>query len=576
MNREDDSYTGAQGVARVISTMESPLVFGMPGGNTVQVFDALRDYRDTVECVLVREESIGTVMGEAHGRLTGRPAVVLAQGAWILGAGGIGVMEAHLAASPVVILLDATEGGSYSHHAPYQAGFGGYGAYDLVTAMSAITKRTFFAIDPVQAIQMTQLAIKHATEGEPGPVAVVFHSKSLLEEVSGEDRRRLFYDRSYSSPVPTSSDVMIAKAAAGIRNSSRPIIISGNGARGPAATAALLALAEQLDIPVATTSGGKSTFPEVHPLSAGVIGSFGHDSANALVGDSDLIIAVGTKLGATDTLDDNPAMIDPRRQIIVQLDIEPLNISWTQPVDHGLVGLVSEILPRLLSASEGVAGGGAERVMEERRRGGFFEDLSGLIASEIAVNPRRLARLLSDLLPDDAIVTCDAGENRLFILHDYQTSSGGIILQANGGGGMGYAVPAGIAATYTHPGRTVVAVAGDGGFSMSLHSLMTAVENRRRMLVVVMDNQALGWVLHGQGDRPFLSEFAEFGYADISEAIGCTVATAHSTEEVRDALVKSRDVPGVMVLVVKVSLDESYKTLQTEMAGRSHEEVLQA
>uniref|UniRef100_UPI00055E622F thiamine pyrophosphate-binding protein n=1 Tax=Arthrobacter sp. TB 23 TaxID=494419 RepID=UPI00055E622F len=116
--------TGAQGIAHVISSMQDPIVFGMPGGHMVEVFDALRDLGD-VEAVLVREESLGTVMAEAYGRLTDRAAVVMAQGAWILGAGGIGVMEAHLGASPMVVLIDATEGGSYSHHGPYQSGFGG-------------------------------------------------------------------------------------------------------------------------------------------------------------------------------------------------------------------------------------------------------------------------------------------------------------------------------------------------------------------------------------------------------------------------------------------------------------------
>src|SRR5699024_7312403 len=102
--------TGAQGVAHVIAGLDRPLVFGLPGGHTVEVFDALRDHAESVEAVLVREESLGTVMAEAYGRLAGSPAIVIAQGAWILGAGGIGVMEAHLGASPMVILLDATEG----------------------------------------------------------------------------------------------------------------------------------------------------------------------------------------------------------------------------------------------------------------------------------------------------------------------------------------------------------------------------------------------------------------------------------------------------------------------------------
>src|ERR1700751_622497 len=108
-------------------------------------------------------------------------------------------MEAHLGSSPMIILVDATEGGSDSHPGPYQSGYGDYGAYDIVNGFRAITKRVFVALDPVQAIQMTQLAVKHAVTGEPGPAAVVFHSLSLSEPVSRRDRQRLYLDRSYIS-----------------------------------------------------------------------------------------------------------------------------------------------------------------------------------------------------------------------------------------------------------------------------------------------------------------------------------------------------------------------------------------
>src|ERR1019366_4895459 len=106
-----------------------------------------------------------------------------------------------------------------------------------------------------------------------------------------------------------------------------------------------------------------------------------------------------------------------------------------------------------------------------------------------------VAQLLSHLLPAETIVTCDAGENRLFMLHDYQARSAGSLLQPSGGGGMGYAVPAAMAARLAAPSRPVFAVCGDGGFAMSLHGLMTSVEQDLPVVVVVLNNQALGWVL---------------------------------------------------------------------------------
>jgi len=564
--------TGAQGVAHVIAGLDRPLVFGLPGGHTVEVFDALRDHAESVEAVLVREESLGTVMAEAYGRLAGSPAIVIAQGAWILGAGGIGVMEAHLGASPMVILLDATEGGSCSHHGPYQSGNGGYGAYDLPAAMAAITKRTFVATYPVQAVEMTRMALAHAVTGEPGPVAVVFHSRSLLERFTEAEARRVRLSTPTPAPAPQPDADSLAAAAALLDSSERPTILAGNGARG--AEGAILELAQRLGAPVVTTPSGKGTVPEDHPLAHGVIGGFGHDAAHRTLGTADVVLAVGTKIGASDTLDEHPDLLDGRRQHIIQVDVEPLNLGWTQHVEHPVLGRAEDVLPRLaaaVTAPSARAEGRTAWAKEMRTTSRVLEVPQ--FADGDRVNPRALAALLSELLPDTAVVTCDAGENRLFMLHDYRVRAGGAILQPNGGGGMGYAIPAALAATYARPEQLAVAVLGDGGYAMTLHGLMTAVEQQRHLLVVVMDNQALGWVLHGQGERPFLSTFADFDLAAIASAIGCTATAARTQDELRAAVERAVAVPAVHVLVVPTSLTESFLTLRSPMAGASHEEV---
>lgn len=561
--------TGAQGVAHVVAGMQDPILFGLPGGHTVEIFDALGDLDDEVEAVLVREESLGTVMAESYGRFTDRPAVVMAQGAWALGAGGIGIMEAHLGASPMVILLDATEGGGYSHHGPYQSGFGGYGAFDLPAAMASITKRTFVATDPVQALQMTQLAVTHATTGEPGPVAVVFHSRALLERMTDDDIRRITLAPRVAPPVPRPETNSLEAAATALDSTDRVVILVGNGAR--TAQNEVLRLAEHLSAPIVTTPSGKGVVPETHNLAFGVIGSFGHDTANRALGTAETVLAVATKIGATDTMEEHPDLIDGTRQTIVQIDVEPLNLGWTQRVTHPLLGRAQDILPQLgtrVAPGPAQLPDWAEKVRHTARQLPVPDLTDG-----DHVNPRALAALLGEVLPDDAVVTCDAGENRLFMLHDYRVRPGGTIVQPNGGGGMGYAVPAALAATYALPDRLAVAVLGDGGYSMTLHGLMTAVENRRHLLVVVMDNQALGWVLHGQGERPFMSTFADFDLAAIAASIGCTTTVARTREEVTEAVGRAASEPAVHVVVVPASLNESFLTLRSPMAGASHEEV---
>jgi acetolactate synthase-1/2/3 large subunit len=484
----NESITGAEGVARVIASMDDPVVLGMPGGHMMRVFDELSLHQDTVRTVLLREESLATVMAEAAGRLTATPAVVMGQGAWVLGNAGIGIMEAHLGSSPMVILIDATEGGSFAHHGPYQSGYADYGAYDIVGGFRAITKRVFVALDPVQAVQMTQLAVKHATTGQPGPVAVVFHSRALGDRVAEADASRLYLDRRYDrrSPVaPLGSDV--AQAAAALGAARRPVLLAGNGIRLARAGAALQAFAEAHDIPVATTAAGKGVFPETHPLALGVIGSFGNKTANEVVGDADLVLAVATKLGATDTANENPGLIDARRQTIVQIDAEPLNAGWTYPVDVQLIADAAVGLAELSAQAGGPGGDGAARVGAARRRSGWHEDLPASGTEQL--RPRRVIQILAEEVPGNSVMACDAGENRLFMLHDFTVGDGGTLLQPNGGGGMGYAIPAAMAAALTGD-RPAYAVCGDGGFAMTMHGLMSAIENRLRLTVVVLDNRA--------------------------------------------------------------------------------------
>lgn len=571
-DRKELTYpTGAHGVAAVIAQMDQPTVYGHPGGHAIQIFDALRDLRETVDCVLVREESLGTVMAEAQGRLTGRPAVVLGQGAWVLGNAGIGIMEAHLGSSPMVILVDATEGGSFSHHGYYQVGMAEYGGYKLAEALSAITKRTFVALDPVQAVQMTQLAVKHATTGEPGPVAVVFHSRALQEQLPANHPRLYESSNYWKQTAPSPEPASVEAGAALIRAAHAPVILSGGGVRIAKAEAELKRFSLAHNIPVATTAAGKGTIDERGPLAVGVIGSFGHDPANRVVGESDLIIAVGTKLSAFDTAEENPHLIDPTRQRIVHIDIEALNVGWTTPVDAPIVADAKVGISRLDAALGQYDGNGAERVQLVRE----LTPSNARIGS--GFGGRAAVAVLNEVLPSNTIVTCDAGENRLFMVHDYLAGEGGTVLQPNGGGGMGYAVPAAIAASRVGNGRPAVAVCGDGGFAMTLHGLMTAVEIEAHLIVVVLDNHSLGWVLHGQGDRPFMTELRSFDLAGIAEAIGCFAVTATDEAGFRAALkVAVARTSGVSVVIAKTTLEDSYLDVRTALAAEDVEAVKDA
>jgi acetolactate synthase-1/2/3 large subunit len=302
------------------------------------------------------------------------------------------------------------------------------------------------------------------------------------------------------------------------------VILAGNGVRIGRAQAELRQLAETLGAPVATTASGKGVFPEAHQLALGVFGNFGLEAANATVAESDLVLAVGTKLGPTDTANENPSLLNPERQTFIQIDIEPRNAAWTFPADLVLLGdaaaVLSQLATALLSEPRTAPDGRASRAPEAHRRYASF-DVAETASDGAPILPQRLIKELHRALPDDAIVTCDAGENRLFMLHHFQTKANMEYLQPAAVGGMGYAIPAALAARLVHPQRPAVAVCGDGGFAIAMNGLLTAIEERIPIVVVVFDNSMLGWVRHGQGERPIASSFGQFDYAAIARAMGC-------------------------------------------------------
>ena len=537
-------------------------VLGMPGGLTGSLWRALHEH-PTIRAIQVREESIGSTMAEAYGRMTGDPVVVMGQGEWIVGNAGQGYMEALLGSSPMVVLTEMSDGGALSHHAPYQAGTGDYGTWDARSALAGVSKRVMVSSHPAQAVQHTQLALKHACTGEPGPVAVVFHSSSLKGVVGPSSVPRIYPTSAYLTLGGQSVDTAALDVAVDVlARAERPVIVAGNGVRLARAQGSLSRLSGILEAPVATTASGKGVFPETDPRAVGVMGPYGWASANDVIAHADVILAVGTKLGPSDTMNEDRALLDPARQTMIQIEIEPLNAAWTFPVDVVLVGDAGFVMDRLASrCQEGAAPVRAEtaaaRAATARSRHDQFAE-GGSGADVAPLLPQRTIALLEECFPEDGVITCDAGENRLFMMQWYRAKRNGEYLQPAAGGGMGYAVPAAMAAKLAAPSRTVLAVCGDGGFAMSIHALMTAVQEDLPIGVLVLNNGALGWVLHGMGEKAVAAHFAEFDHAGIARSIGCQGIRISSADDLRDALKRLPEATVPVVIDVPTSLATSF------------------
>lgn len=487
-------------------------VFGLSGGHTGRIFGALEKRQDQIRTLLVREESLGAAMAETIGRMTGVPGVLLGQGPWVLGNGLLGTIEAKLASSPLLLLTDFSDTPPHDQHAPYQSGTGDYGGWDARAAFAAVTKQVFQAQSPNAAVIATRLALKHACAGQPGPVAVICSIDALSGQAGGNAEPKLYPSAPYLAPAPAALPDLnpLSEALAGAE---RPVILAGNGTRIAGAEVALAAFARREGICVATTPSGKGVFDETSDLSLGTIGAYGNPLANHALRSADVVLVLGSKLSASDTLAGPASLIDPARQRLIQVETEPRNLSWTQPVDVPVRACLREVLEALNARPEIRSADSPRHRHNIPRTADLPEEARGLFA------PPGIIRTMQEALPQNTIYTCDAGENRIFMLHYLRSLAPGRFSQPAGAGPMGYAVPSALAQKLLNPELPVVAFSGDGGFSMTMNGLLTAREENLPIVCVVMNNSALGWSQHSRG--PFATAFADIDYAAIARGMGC-------------------------------------------------------
>ena len=571
-----DEIDAPHAVVRVLEEAGIEFVFGMPGGDTGRIFDALYD-SSKVKTVLVRHEQVGSIMAEMYGRLTGRPGVVMGQGIFLACNALFGALEAVKGASPMLLLGDFTDMAPFMHHAPYQAGTGEHGNYDLRNLFASSTKYTAAVYEPKQAMQTLQLAIKHATTGTPGPVAVVFGSRSLAGTVKTRRPPRVYTtDRLLAHGIVRPAAADVARVADRLLASSSPVVIAGNGVHASRAWSELAALADLLSIPVATTATGKSAMAEIHPLALGVFGNWGQAVANEVVSTADTVLVVGSRLSPTDTCFENPELLDADRQTFLQIDVEPLNIGRHFPATaaiaadarEALAALVEELRPRLTTGTRQGAQRRRDHVAELKVLHRYFAEPEQR-SDDVPLRPERIITEIGRMLDERALVTMDAGANRLYMTHYYQCRGAGTVYQPSSIGGMGYALPAAMAAKLAFPERDCVAVCGDGGFAMTMNALLTAAQYRIPVVTVVLNNSVLGWVKDGQrrrGNRFIASALGQSDYAKIARAMGCASARIESIADLVAALGRLKAATEPTLLDVVTTEDAPFWQVQSPFA----------
>lgn len=557
--------TTAGALVETLEDLGVEYVFGYPGGRVIELLEHLPE--SDVDLVRPRDEREASVMAEAYGRLTGQPGVLAGQGPWIGSLGAIGQMEARLSSSPMVVLTEASERGEYSTLAPYQQARGDYGGLGLPKILDGVTKEWWFPRTPTETLRSVQLAFKHAVAGRPGPTAVILDGDAITDDVPDEPTPPVWNARAQARTwdgAPTDADV--AAAVEALEAADRPVIVAGNGVHAARAYDELDAVAEAYDCAVVTSYLGKSTYPETDERAAGVIGSFGHEGANRVVSEADTLLVVGCRLNPMDTNWQAPGFVRPGEQTIVHADVDARNAGWVYPADVGLIGDAAESLAALADAGSGSNDWARERAAEARE----WFTAPECESDATPVKPQRVAKAIQSVVDEETIVTADSGNNRFWLLYYLQTPAVRTYVGSGGVGGMGWANPAAVSAALATD-SDVVAVAGDGGFSMTMNSVETALEYGVAPTFVVLNDTSLGMVRQMQGEGDIAGvEFHDTDFVAVAEAFGAVGKRVTDPVDLEPALEEARagDVPHV--LDVRIDREEE---MADELASSFYESV---
>ena len=529
----------------IVQTLEEAgveYVFGIPGGGTGQIFQILETKQDRIKTLLVRHEQVAAIMADAYGRASGKPAAIMGQGLFMGSNATFGIMEAMLSSSPMLILTDTSDGGAAQRPAN-QSGAGEYGSIDLQSIFKSMTKYTTLATSPKEAVLGTQMAIKHAVSGRPGPTTVLMRSAAISGQVDVESPPFIHNASGFlNTAKPASAPVDIQRAVKILSESRRPVIIAGNGVHVARAHSELQQLAEQWGIPVATSYKGKSAISEDHPLALGMVGTYGQETANKAVGDADTVLVVGALLRSQETVGERPDIFDPNKQRIIQIDIDERNAGWSFPVELGLIGDAKVILEQMVEASDMAAPDNSGRQMwtdsmPVRRETGGYHDQPEMHEDSSPIKPQRLIAQLQATMDPSTIYTLDAGNNRTWMAHLYRAQQANTFYSPGGTAGMGWALPAAVGLKLVYPNQPVVAVTGDGGYMMVVNAISTAVQYDLPIICVVFNNNTLGMVNDHQPEgHKIASEFHPTNNATVAEGMGAWGVQVNDSKDLPDAL----------------------------------------
>lgn len=564
-----------KGADIVIETLKEEgveVIFGLPGGAIMEVYDAL--YRDGgIKHILVRHEQGAGHMAEGYAKATGKVGVAMSTS----GPGATNLVtaiaDAYMDSVPVVFIT-----GQVPTHL---IGNDAFQEVDIVGITRPITKHNFL----VKKIEDLPLIIRQAfyiaRTGRPGPVLIDI-PKDITQKLSDVG-------------IPTIDEVkeslpgykphlegniqQIRKAAKLIMEAKRPVLYVGGGAVQGEVQKELVELAELMKIPVATTNMGKGAFPELHPLALHMLGMHGTYYANMAVYNCDLLIAVGARFD--DRVTGKVEEFAPQAKII-HIDIDPASISKNIVVDVPIVGDVKIVLRKLL---EELKREGAKVLYPEERQKWVerierWKEKYPLTYSKSnkVIKPQYVIEQIYLATKGEAIIATGVGQHQMWSAMFYKYSFPRQFINSGGLGTMGFGLPAGIGAKIGRPEREVFVIDGDGSFMMTMQEIITAVQYKVPVKVAIINNACLGMVRQWQElfyerrysevDLSVQPDFVKF--AEACGAVGFRAEKPSDVREIIEEALRIQDRPVIMDFHV----DKEENVFPMVPAGKSYRDMI--
>ena len=545
--------SGAKALIQSLENQKVEVVFGILGGAILPVYDALCG-NTNIRHILARHEQGAAHAAEGYARASGRAGVCLATSG--PGATNLvtGIANAYMDSSPIVAITGQVP--SSGVNTSYMIGRDAFQEADIIGITTPITKANYQPRSVTEIPITINTAFYIATTGRPGPVLVDLPKNVQSDQAEVEFTNKI--DARGYKPTREPDLEAISRASELLSKAETPIILAGGGVIIGNASDELMGLSDLLMAPVATTFMGKGAFPETHPLSVGSIGMHGNPAANRLMGEADVLLAVGTRFSDRATANLNTFAPHAKK---IHVDIDPAEIGKNVDIDIAIIGEAKTALQMLhastakkLQKEHGTAW--SKRVREVK------EKLSPILhEAPKDLNPKSLLIELRKLLPENAIVTTEVGQNQMWSALYFKALKPRTFISSGGLGTMGFGFPASLGAKVACPDRPVVDVAGDGSFIMTEQELACSVTENIPVTVIVLNNSVLGMVAQWQRmlyKRRYMA--VNLGkspdFVKLAEAYGAQGIRVASITEFHKAIKESLKSKVTTVIDVPISSEE--------------------